>query len=408
MLPPLPPAVTPRVQMLTYFVLKVDVGKTCKLVKRRRGLLYARDPPCFTRAQFPEVGKYNDAYSEVQKQSDVFAVKQIEWVNYEAIRRFDAVDLANAIRVAPIPESADIRLHSIPDSGTLIVVDVNKFTFNEVPPEKGDAASNSEPNSADVNSPEVNSPDANSPTPKTPLTAQTPNTAVLEKLTPIQAKDLYLRQIEAAKKAPGNQISNVLAVQAKWAKYLGIDVDAFIEGKLKVPVEPSSPFLQQPPAEDVGNLPNPQFRLKGAAQQAFEADLKLPPVRQADLNLNSDGPKPKYAADMIAAYQELARLTDVLNKAGDRATRQLEKAARLPDGTLAKWFEDIRQHRYNAELKNMRVPNYIKSGYVVRAEGDKIIVESQPMTKGPKIVIGFGIALVATGVGYEIVEDNTN
>lgn len=274
--------------------------------------------------------------------------------------------------------------------------------------EKGDALKDSQPSSPDFNSPGPKSPDLNSPAPKSPLTAQSPNTALLDTLSVDQARDLFLRQLDAAKKAPGNKINNVLAAQAKWAKYLGIDVDGFIESTLKKPVEPTSPFLQRPPAEDVVNLPNPQFRMKGTAQQAFEADLKLPPIRHTDINLKGPGRNPAYAGRMLAEYRKLADLTDELNKAGDRATRQLEKTANLPDGSLAKWLEDIRQHRYNAELKHMEVPKYIKNGYVLRAEGNKIIVQSRPLTTGEKVGLGFVVVLGGGALGYEIEEGDVN
>lgn len=109
------PPVTLRVQMLTCFVIKVDVGKTCKLAKRRRGLLFARNPPCFTTAQFPEVGKYNDAYNKVQKQSDVFIRKQIEWTTSEALHRFEAVDERNVVRSRQylIVESSDSMVYLV-------------------------------------------------------------------------------------------------------------------------------------------------------------------------------------------------------------------------------------------------------------------------------------------------------
>lgn len=168
----------------------------------------------------------------------------------------------------------------------------------------------------------------------------------------------------------------------------------------QVPVDPTSPMLEQPPGEQVGDLQNPQFRMKSSAQQAFEA--QLPKIQHLDLDLTTDGEKPGYATNMIKEHTELSKQTDQLTKAGDRAVRQLEKAAKLPPGTLSKWLDQIRQHRNNAEVANLKVPTFIEGGYVLKAVGDKIIVESQPMNAGAKATLGVGITIVGGAVGYEI------
>ena len=365
--------------MLRWPTPKVDVSKTCGLAKRRRDQLFSRDGPCFTAVQFPEVESYNSLYKTAKTQSDSFLQARIDWTNYEAVRRIKALDHASVVKVEKLTEA-----EKEPGTG-YIITDFKETDLEEASPGVSDATS---------------------PQPKEPLTAQSPNTAILGKLTPQLAEDLYVKQIEAARGFLGNEIDNVMVAQAKWSKYLNIDVDAFIESRTKVAVDPTSPMLEQPPAGPVGDLQNPRFRMKGSAQQEFEAEL--PKIKHLDLDLTTDGDYPEFAQNLIKEHNELVKQTEELTKAGDRAARQLEKAGNLPKGTLAKWFDVTKQHRYNADLKNMKVPMYIKNGYVIKAEGNKIIVQSQPMTTGPKVLLGLGVAVVGGTVGYEIIWGNGN
>ncbi len=92
------------------------------------------------------------------------------------------------------------------------------------------------------------------------------------------------------------------------------------------------------------------------------------------------------------------------SKYGDRAVEQLEKAGGLKGGNLYKFFEDIEEEKLEAQNKGEPVPTtFIKSGYVLKTVGNKIIIQSQPMTLGTKVALGAGVVVVLTGAGYDIV-----